>query len=215
MNNNQIAVVYLAAGMSRRMGVHKLALPLGDTAIGSMLLKKVVTADLGHVFVVVTKTDGLDWFHPSLFQEPLKNNWTAVRCPKAHQGMSHSLKCGLLAADQAKPAGFLILLADQPFLSLDTIQVLLKHFFNRLNEGKNSSYIAASFQGIPRPPILFYPSALPRLFQLKGDEGARKLLQGKQLDGVLIECQNPTDFIDIDTMQDYQDHKGLVHQSEL
>ncbi|WP_462408669.1 NTP transferase domain-containing protein [Neobacillus sp. Marseille-QA0830] len=210
-NQNKIAVVYLAAGMSRRMGVHKLGLPLGETTIGNMALESVVKADVGHVFVTTSAGDDLKWIHPSLFEEPFKNRWTAVPCQEAVQGMAHSLKCGLQAAMGVEPAGFLILLADQPLLSVDTIQLLLKEFLKHPQEDNPLSFIAASFQGIPRPPVIFLPSALSRLFMLKGDEGARKLLQGGPLKGKIIECEKRADFVDIDTIEDYQNVKGALH----
>jgi len=207
---DSLVVIYLAAGQSKRMGMNKLELPLGESTIGSQVLELVIKENLGHVLVVTKANDELNWLHPSLFQQPFKDRWTNVTCRDADKGQAHSLQCGLSAAMDRNPKGMMILLADQPFLSLQTIQHLAGKFTEASQTDEKTDFVAASFQGIPRPPIIFSPKVLPLLFQLKGDIGARKLLQSRQLTGQWIEYENKREFFDIDSMEEYQQVKGAV-----
>lgn len=210
MKNNSIAAIFLAAGKSKRMGVNKLALPLGESTIGSLALEKAVKAEVDHVFVVTSEMGDLQWIHPCLLRPPLKDKWTGVPCKDADKGMAHSLQCGLRAAFERKPFGMMVLLADQPFLSIETINDLVNRFARLAKEEMEISFMAASLQGIPRPPIIFSRLAIPILFELKGDIGARRLVQEGILKGLFIEYENERDFFDFDTMDEYQSLKGAA-----
>ena len=205
---NGIIAVYLAAGISERMGTNKLSLPFGCYTIGHSALKEAVRSSLDYIFVVTQEEDSLHWIHSELFQEPFNSKWKKISCRESVLGQAYSLKCGLLAAMDQKPKGIMVLLADQPLLSVPTIDHLIHQHEKLLFENENLQYVAASFQGIPRPPIIFSPKAVPVLMTLTGDQGARNFLQKKKLTGVLVNYENERDFLDIDTPQDYDAWKG-------
>jgi molybdenum cofactor cytidylyltransferase len=204
LRKNGIIAVLLAAGKSKRMKENKLVLPLGGTTIGNMALQNAIKSELDHIIVVTREGDSLDWIDSALCQTHPRNRWTPITCLDAEKGQSHSVRCGLMAAEKLKPKGVMILLADQPFLSIRLINDLILIYGEHCKNGKTIPFLAACYQGVPRPPIIFSAETFPKLMQLKGDEGARNLLQNQKLAGVRVEYENAWDFLDIDTKDEYE-----------
>jgi molybdenum cofactor cytidylyltransferase len=196
---NGIIAIYLAAGKSSRMGTNKLSLPLPTFTIGNSSLQTALSSLLEHVLVVTKKEDYLDWIDPALFRFPYSSQWTHVVCDDAERGQAHSLKRGILAAMSDNPKGMMILLADQPYLSRATINELVTTY---INDSDQKDFVAASYDGIPRPPVIFSPRVIPNLMKLQGDVGARKLFQ--ELEGIYVEFPYAQEFYDIDTKEDYE-----------
>lgn len=207
-----VIAIYLAAGKSRRMGINKLELPWGEKTIGNSVLAKAVKSDLAHTIVVTRELNQLGWIDDTLFQTPLREKWKAVTCSEAEKGQAHSLHMGLRAAMKMDPKGIMILLADQPLLPLRIINELICHYLDCLQKNMNTPYLAASFQGIPRPPIIFSPRVVPDLLKLEGDEGARQLFKKAKLTGRLVDYENEWNFFDVDTKEDYEFLKGCGHK---
>ena len=205
MSDNRIIAIYLAAGKSRRMGVNKLALQLGTSTIGNSGLQRALKANLEHIIVVRREGDDLEWIDASLFDTSNRKRWTAVACRDADKGQAHSLQCGLRAAMKMNPKGILVLLADQPLLPISIINDLVLRYALAYQQNEDNRFVAASFQGIPRPPIIFSPAAVPELLKLKGDEGARQLFRMKTpLEGLFIDYENGWSFFDVDTKEEYK-----------
>ncbi|PGM56054.1 NTP transferase domain-containing protein [Bacillus sp. AFS053548] len=210
MKNSRIIGILLAAGSSKRMGQNKISLPLSNSTVGSYGLRKFINSKIDHVFVVTKEDDSLNWISKDLFQKPYKDSWSHVLCTSANKGQSYSLKCGLTRALKTKPLGIMILLADQPFLSIQTINKLHQNYLKRVSENSTIPFLAASFQGVPRPPIILSPNTIPDLFMLIGDEGARAIIRNHtNLEGLLVEFENKWDFFDIDTKEAYEVAKGV------
>ncbi|MDQ0200502.1 NTP transferase domain-containing protein [Neobacillus ginsengisoli] len=215
MSENEIIAVYLAAGMSRRMGTDKLGLPFGSTTIGNSSLQAAVNSQLNHIIVVTREEDSLNWIDASLFRGSYRDRWSQIKCTDADKGQSNSLKCGLRAAMELRPIGIMILLADQPSLSFTIINDLILRFGKLRQEQRNFPFIAASFQGIPRPPIIFSIEIFPELLKLEGDAGARQLFKKQaSLKSLLVNYESESDFWDIDTMEDYYRVKGAVQDHD-
>lgn len=195
---NGIIAIYLAAGKSSRMGENKLSLPLSTCTIGNSALRTALSSSLEHVLVVSKKEDSLEWVDPYLFCSPFSSRWSHVVCDDAEKGQAHSLKRGLLSAMTVNPKGIMVLLADQPYLSKATIEKVITTYISADQE----DFVAACFEGIPRPPVIFSPGVIPKLMRLQGDVGARKIF--KELEGMFVEFSNTRDFYDIDTKEDYK-----------
>ncbi|MCM3600491.1 nucleotidyltransferase family protein [Robertmurraya korlensis] len=195
---NGIIAIYLAAGKSSRMGENKLSLPLSTCTIGNSALRTALSSSLEHVLVVSKKEDSLEWVDPSLFCSPFSSQWSHVVCEDAEKGQAHSLKRGFLSAMSVNPKGIMVLLADQPYLSKATIEKVIMTYIS----ADQQEFVAACFEGIPRPPVIFAPGVIPKLMKLQGDVGARKIF--KELEGMVVEFSNARDFYDIDTKEDYE-----------
>lgn len=194
-----ITAIYLAAGKSSRMGEPKLSLPFGKDTIGNVALTEILsTPCIDYVLVIVQPTDCLSWI--SIENRNLLNGekGEVIKCEKANQGQSYSLQAGFAAAIERKSEKIIVCLADQPFVTANMLSKIVKTPFHPPEE-----YVASMHDGVLMPPILFHQSVSEKIKQLKGDVGARKLLNKGFMQGKKIEFSDGIYFIDIDTKIDY------------
>ncbi|WP_169507565.1 NTP transferase domain-containing protein [Paenibacillus harenae] len=189
------------------MGRSKLCLPVGARPLGSIALEAAAASLLNGVAVVTQAEDSLDWIPSFMFENPHRRKWIHVPCETARLGMAESLKCGLMRVQGLQAHAVLVILADQPFVNA----VMIDHMVSQYNN-ENKAFIAARYEGIPRPPVLFDSCMFPDLLQLQGDEGARRMIQnvGKEK-SMMIDWHDAKCFIDIDTQNDYE---SLLYEKE-
>jgi molybdenum cofactor cytidylyltransferase len=197
--------VFLAAGQSTRMGRNKLALPLAGTTVGSLTLYAAIQSELDHIIVVENGSKPhCAWADMNLLSN--HDKWSIKRCNAVNNGQSDSIACGVEKAEKLGADAIVIMLADQPFLSVSLINQLLSVYENL---EKPLSYVALALNQDIRPPILFSKECFPVLKKLRGDEGAKKLIKAGSLgEGRVIDGGEPLNFFDIDTPQDYKEAKG-------
>ncbi|AGT30783.1 xanthine dehydrogenase accessory protein pucB [Geobacillus genomosp. 3] len=203
MKADTIAAIYLAAGQSRRMGADKRALPWGGETLGAAGLKAALRSCLAPVIVVIPPADTLAWL-----PDELRKHRTCrfVRCTAHRRGQAHSLACGVrrVLAEGADAAA--VLLADQPFVTPDTLDVLAA-----LYRRHRPDYAAFSRFGVPMPPVIFGSQMFPALLALDGDAGGRTLFRDPRWHGLLYEGNESTG-IDIDTKDDYE--RAVIYREE-
>ncbi len=212
MSNLQIIGILLTAGFSRRMGINKLSLPLGSSNIGSLCLTAAVQSMLDHVLVVKKKGDSLDWIDSRLKEEDWKSRWTACTCENSPIGQAYSLKAGMREAIKLEADAVVMLLGDQPFLTSKWMDEMIHTYRRAIELGGSPDFVAAEFDGLKRPPVLFSKSVFTKLLELNGDHGGRHLIRNDRHSGITIPCEDQTAFFDIDTKEDYQ--KALKVGSE-
>ncbi|MGE6257714.1 nucleotidyltransferase family protein [Heyndrickxia sporothermodurans] len=195
MKEMKIISVYLAAGQSKRMGSHKLSLPLGTVCLGSVALKTILQTDIDFTIVVTNPLDELTWISPSLEED---KRWCTISCPDAWKGQAYSLRFGVEQAMLLQADAVIICLADQPFITINIINQLILTY----RSNQNLEIVAAGFENIPRPPILFSKRIFSKLLLLEGDKGARELLKSNRQLATLA-FHNPLSFFDIDNKRDY------------
>ncbi len=205
MNTKRIIGMYLAAGKSSRMGTNKLSLPLHGTALGNHALQAALRSELSHVIVVTGEEDPGQWLSPTLFDSPVRKKWHCVPAKDAALGMAHSIRCGLREAiDAYRAEAVMIILADQPFVSAQLINVLIHRYQQAVAERREFSFVAPVFQGNPRPPAILAKVLFPALMTLEGDEGARRILRFEQpAQGIAISYGDTDCFRDVDTPAEY------------
>jgi molybdenum cofactor cytidylyltransferase len=209
----RIIGILLAAGDSRRMGNHKLSLPLGSSNIGSLCLTSAIQSTLNHVLVVKQAEDSLTWMNLNLKEGDWKSRWTACISENAQLGQAYSLKAGIREAIKRKADAVVMLLADQPFLTTNVVNELIYTYRNAIEQGENPEFVAVENGGLKRPPVLFSNSVFTKLLKLTGDEGARQLIRQNYHSGITISSRDELAFFDIDTEEDYQ--RALIEGREL
>ena len=183
-----IAGVLLAAGASTRFGGDKLLFPLTD---GTPLGVKAARNLLGGVDIGVAVVRPSDHALACLLEA---EGWQVVRCAHAADGMGTSLACGVAAAPDA--AGWLIALADMPFIRAETIRAVTA----LLHAG--APLAAPHYQGRRGHPVGFARKFFSHLTSLEGDRGASSLLNAHATQLQLLNCSDPGIFTDIDIRSD-------------
>jgi molybdenum cofactor cytidylyltransferase len=91
----------------------------------------------------------------------------------------------------------LILLADQPSIDIDYLNDLISGL-----QENNKTIIASKYGDIYGVPAIFPSHYFPELLKLKGDQGAKQLLNSGT---ILVKSINSSvNLFDVDTPEDYQ-----------
>jgi len=187
--SGQIVGLLLAAGRGRRFdpsGARSKLLQSLPTAGGQTVLA-TAAGNLAAALpaCVVLRSDA-----PDLAAQVAGYAW--VPCASADDGMAASLVCGL--EQTADAAGWVIALADMPYVQAATIQALAL----ALHHGADIA--VPTCLGRRGNPVGFSRKHLPQLLALQGDQGARGLLQSYPV--VEVAVDDPGIHQDIDTVAD-------------
>ncbi|BAD74265.1 hypothetical conserved protein (plasmid) [Geobacillus kaustophilus HTA426] len=186
----KVWAVILAAGVSKRMGYPKTLLPFNGKSIIRHVIKKALSSNVDGIIAVINpNVRGLE-------QEVKETGVKVVINQYAENGMSSSLWNGLKALPNEVEAT-LILLGDQPGVDPWVINKIIKTY-----EETRSKIIQPTYQGIPGHPVLFDQSLFPYLYEVRGDQGGREVIQKFLSERVLIETGQSL-LKDIDTWEDY------------
>lgn len=189
-----IGVVLLAAGESSRMGSPKQLLPYGGQTLIEYMVKIAGSSKAKLVVVVLgAKAD-------SIATKIDNNSAILVVNDSWQEGMASSIRTGIKTLIQADPnaVGAILLVCDQPDITSQLINDLIDA---HLQTGK--PIITCSYADTFGPPALFHRSIFPDLLQLKGDVGARSILQQHIQDVETVAF--PRGSRDIDTKADYEE----------
>ena len=115
------------------------------------------------------------------------------------KGMASSLITGLKTLLQQRVAvdGVIFMVCDQPFVSA----IVLNNLINTYKE-TGKPIVASNYGEAIGPPAFFHQSFFTELMQLKGDEGAKKIIQQHKEEVATILF--PQGRIDIDRKEDYE-----------
>ena len=187
--------VLLAAGLSRRFGsTDKLLHPLPDgTPMALSAARNLAKAIPLSIAVVRPDAD--------LLREILEEaGMQVVSCSKDIAAMSNSFAVGVEFSKNFAEAeeGFVIALADMPFIKPDTIAQVA----NKIREG--SSLVVPTFRGQRGHPVGFSYEFRQDLENLYGDMGARPILQRNPDKIHFLETTDRGILIDIDNPDDMQ-----------
>jgi molybdenum cofactor cytidylyltransferase len=183
-----IVGLLLAAGSATRFGSDKLqhALPHGvSIAVQSA---RHLKSELGRVVAVVRPDSD------QLISNLKAEGCEVVVCENAAEGMGASLACAARAAGEAH--GYLIALADMPFLRRTTIAAV------RDALAGGAPLVAPYFRARRGHPVGLSHEFFHELVALRGDEGAKRLLAAHEKQMVKIPVGDPGALRDIDRPED-------------
>jgi molybdenum cofactor cytidylyltransferase len=182
------AIVMAAGSGSRMQGSEKLLLEVDGKP---MVRNAIESASEGgcHQVVVVYSSDDV--------RDAVDGSAELVYNPKAKTGMASSLQVGLRAMrDEIEAA--VIVLGDQPLVGSRTIAALMRAW---RREGSRPAVAVAKSHGEWAPPVVLARELWEELMALKGDAGARQILQGHPELLDMVPAPGRPD--DIDTPDDY------------
>jgi probable selenium-dependent hydroxylase accessory protein YqeC len=189
-----VAVVVLAAGLSKRMGEDKLNLKFGDSPVFEATLKAILGADFDQVIVVTKPGSSTAAIAKSYNCQVVEN-----RTPE--QGLSSSLKAGLNAVSNSNQ-GVLFALADQPLIKPELYRLLITHYRTNLK-----LVTCPLYRGKRGNPTIFDRRTWPALQQVEGDHGGRSIIETLAADRAdqiaFVTVNDPAVITDLDTPADY------------
>jgi molybdenum cofactor cytidylyltransferase len=120
------------------------------------------------------------------------------------EGMASSVRCGIHTLMHIAPVvdSAIIMVCDQPFVTSSLLNQLI---VTQRQTGK--PIVTSKYETAIGPPALFYKTVFPELLQLKGDAGARKIIEQRRTDVATVLFDKG--IIDIDTEDDYKALRGV------
>jgi molybdenum cofactor cytidylyltransferase len=190
---DSISVVVLAAGNSTRMGVAKQLLDFRGQPLLRHAVQTALATGCGHVVAVL----GAGWQHllPVLrgldVEVVLNDRWA--------QGMGTSIQAGLNGARARDAKGVILSLADQPFVTSESLAALVN-----AHHATTKAIVASRYSETVGVPVFFAREAFPSLLALGPDQGCKgAVLTAAAADrAYLLDC--PEAAIDLDTPEDYR-----------
>jgi molybdenum cofactor cytidylyltransferase len=184
-----VVAILLAAGSATRFGSDKLLHPLPHEvpiAIQAARHLRIVFED--NVLAVVRPEA------KELSELLRKEGCQVVVCEKAAEGMGASLACAVRTAADA--GGFVIALADMPFIRSSTIAAV------RDALAAGAPLVAPYFRARRGHPVGIGAKFRSELEALQGDEGAKKIVAANEASLLKIPVGDPGVLRDIDTPRD-------------
>jgi molybdenum cofactor cytidylyltransferase len=193
MQTAGITALVLAAGLSQRMGAdHKLLLPLGSKPLVRHAVETLQHAAIEEIVVVTGH-------RASEIENALAG--TAVRFVHNADfaaGMGGSLAAGAAAAGDSCD-GILVCLGDMPLVTPATVTALVAAFA----PARGRDICIPVFQSRRGHPILFAARYRDRLQRLRGDAGARRIVEAEAAHVVEVPVEDPGILADADTPEDF------------
>lgn len=185
------AGILLAAGGSRRLGRDKRLLQIG----GETLLRRAARAlaAVAEPAVVVLSAPSAE-----LVREIAGLALEIVHGPETAEGMGRSLALGAVAlvARGVERGSVLVSLVDQPAVDAALLDALAA-----AAEAAEGWAVSDYGDGAWGPPVCLPASALGDLARLRGDRGARAIVEG--YGGRVVRFPFRAGRVDVDTSEDY------------
>jgi len=185
-----IAALVLAAGGSSRMGRPKQTLLLDGVPMLQRVLNTLRESNVGRV-VVVLGGSAVEVRRHVRFDDEL-----VVVNPSYSKGMSSSLRLGLKHVGTDADA-VIIALGDQPFVHPATIDTLVSTY-----EGSRAPIVIPTHKGARGNPVLFDRRVFPQIAGIRGDIGAKHVVEENAADVLEVEVPDRGVLVDIDTPAD-------------
>lgn len=187
-----VAAVVLGAGFSRRMGSPKLLLPWEDTTVIGAIVRTLHAAEVQPVVVVAGASHAE--IAGSLVGQPVQ----VVANPRYQEdSMLLSLHCGLACLPQEVPAA-LVVLGDQPQLSIEVIRLILDAYTR-----SGSPLVVPSYRMRRGHPWLIDRSLWGEIMGLPAEETMRSFMHNRAASIHYVETEFESVIQDLDTPEDY------------
>jgi len=187
-------IVVLAAGSSSRLGQPKQLLLYKNTS----LLKYTISqaSQVPNTAIIVVTGSNHKLIEKEITDPEIKtifnSNWEL--------GMSSSIATGLKELLRLYPdiQKCIFTVCDQPFITTIVFENLIKEY-----QKKAKGIAASEYAATLGTPVLFHKKHFTELLQLKGQEGAKKIINRFLEDTVAVPFEKGN--IDIDTIEDYNE----------
>lgn len=199
--SSNISLILLAAGESSRLGSPKQLLMYKGKNLMQHTIDLAQKLSLETVIVLGAFKDEILAQVDVLGNEVVENvNWS--------EGLASSIRCGLRRVLENNPEteAVILVLCDQPFLEAEIMREIVEKYHS-----SGQSIVHSSYGDVSGPPTLFHKSLFPYLMELKGGQGAKKVVD--MFPDQVVYVDFPKGKYDIDTTADY--HQLLQTESDI
>ena len=185
--------ILLAAGHSRRFGsVNKLTQALPDGIPVAVKAAQHLVAAMPDSIAIIRPE------HAELGRLLADQGLQVIVCTEQEQEMADSLSAAVSFASETYPQaqGFVIALADMPFIQPGTIAQVARQI------SAGDAIVMPSYQGRRGHPVGFAVRFVKELASLRGDSGARSILERYPAELTVFECGDAGILRDIDMPAD-------------
>ncbi len=193
IDRNDIGIVILAAGESRRFGSPKQLINFDGGTLLNWVILNAVSSKLQTTVVLGAHADEISKsisIAEKTARIVINENWEA--------GMGSSIATGLTFAIKNNPdlEGIIFLLCDQPLVTSATIEKLIM-----AQKASGSNIVASEYEDSLGVPALFTRKLFPELIVLDGHKGAKSVIDKHENAGI-VRVFAPENAFDIDTQED-------------
>ncbi|TXD83167.1 nucleotidyltransferase family protein [Subsaximicrobium wynnwilliamsii] len=193
IKNAKIGVMILAAGSSSRLGYAKQLVEFKGKSLlqHAIAISEVMDFDSKVLVLGARKEEIERKIDLKGFEILINENW--------EEGMASSIRKGVLRSQELENNldHIVILLSDQPFVSRESIEALIQ-----VQLDKNSQATFSEYAGDIGVPAIFSAEVFHDLKELKGDQGAKKLIHDQKLDFEIVKFEMGN--FDVDTSEDVE-----------
>jgi len=188
-----ISAILLAAGQSKRMGGdNKLIKKYNKKYLINYIVGTLIKSKVDKIIIV------LGFQSPKVRKITAKNEKINFIYNKNYKsGISSSIKAGLKRVSK-KNIGFLIVQADMPLISKNIINSICYAIKNNKKE-----IIAPTYKGKIGNPVGFKISIIKKLNKIRGDYGAKKMIQKNKIKLALIKVRSKSILKNFNTQKDF------------
>ena len=190
---NSCGIIILAGGASTRLGKPKQLLQYHGKTLLNHAVNEAANAKADAVVVILGK-------NADLFQNEInKEKVRIVKNKDWEEGMASSVRLGLDTLLTIKPYmdAVIFMVCDQPHISSSVLNDLIT-----TQQKTTKQIVTCNYGDSIGPPALFHKKYFRELAKLKGDVGARNIIQQNMNDVATVLF--PEGKIDIDTEEDYE-----------
>ncbi len=203
-DEHPIAALVLAAGLSARMATPKPLQSLGGKPLLAHVLDALRGSGVWETIVVLgAEADRIRREIPLLGERPIFH-------PDFREGMSSSIRAGMLAASPGADA-FLIVLGDQPLVMASTIRALAAR-----HGSAATKILVPTYRGVRGNPVLLPRSLAAEIASIRGDVGCREVVRRHPEATEEVPVDDPGVLLDVDTPEDLRRiQEALDHRVPL
>ena len=189
----KIGIVILAAGASTRLGEPKQLLEYDHKNLLQRTIDAAVSSAANTVVIVLGANAD------QISKEIDKSKINVIINTEWEEGMASSIRNGLNELLFISPLtdAVILMVCDQPHISSQIINDLI----NKQKES-GKAIVTCNYGETFGPPALFHKTLFHELMHLKGDVGARKIIQHHSNEVATVPFIKGE--IDIDTKEDYE-----------
>lgn len=192
----KISGILMASGNSSRFGEDKAFLEFKDTNFIENTLDMLISSKLYEIKAVVNSK-----LFDFLKNKKLHQKVELVLNQKSKLGQSKSIQLGVMSS--SKVDGFMFVALDQPFLTFQTVNLLIDSF-------RANTILVPHFRQKSSLPTIFDRRFKDELINICGDKGGRDIIKKYSNLVQTVEIEDEKEGFDVDTKEDFKRLKEML-----